>query len=67
MKSWLGESKKFSKTEITLVKCYIIEKKRFGLKIHFLKCFLANFIFVASHLKLHPAVHLNTVKALTYL
>ena len=23
--------------------------------------FLANFIFVVSHLKLHPAVHLNTV------
>ena len=24
--------------------------------------FLANFIFVALHLKLHPAVHLNTLK-----
>ena len=22
--------------------------------------FLANFIFVVSHLKIHPAVHLNT-------
>ena len=27
--------------------------------------FLANFIFVVSHLKTHPAVHLNTLKALT--
>ena len=29
--------------------------------------FLANFIFVVSHLKIHPAVHLNTSKALTSL
>ena len=28
--------------------------------------FLTNFIFVASYLKMHPAVHLNTLKALTY-
>ena len=27
--------------------------------------FLVNFIFVVSHLKIHPAVHLNTSKALT--
>ena len=27
--------------------------------------FLANFIFVVSHLKIHPAVSLNTSKALT--
>ena len=27
--------------------------------------FLANFIFVVSHFKKHPAVHLNTLKALT--
>ena len=26
--------------------------------------FLANFISVASHLEIHPAVHLNTSKAL---
>ena len=26
--------------------------------------FLANFIFDVSHLKIHPAVHLNTSKAL---
>ena len=25
--------------------------------------FLGNFIFVISHLKIHPAVHLNTSKA----
>ena len=29
--------------------------------------FLANFIFVVSHLKVHPTVHLNTSKALTSL
>ena len=29
--------------------------------------FLANFIFVVSHLKIHSAVHLNTSKALTSL
>ena len=28
--------------------------------------FLANFIFVVSHLKAHPAVYLNTSKALTF-
>ena len=28
---------------------------------------LANYIFVVSHLKKHPAVHLNTLKALTSL
>ena len=27
----------------------------------------SNFIFVVSHLKIHPAVHLNTSKALTSL
>ena len=27
--------------------------------------FLANFVFVVSHLKTHPAVHLNTSKTLT--
>ena len=26
--------------------------------------FLANFSFVVSHLEIHPAVHLNTSKAL---
>ena len=26
--------------------------------------FLVNFIFVVSHLKMYPAVHLNTLKAL---
>ena len=29
--------------------------------------FLANFIFVISHLKVHPPVHLNTSVALTLL
>ena len=38
-------------------------QKRFSLKITFL-VFLANFIFVVSHLKIIPAVHLNTSKVL---
>ena len=29
--------------------------------------FLTNFIFAVSHLKIHPAVNLNTSKALTSL
>ena len=29
--------------------------------------FLVNFIFVVSHLKINPAVHLNTLKAMTSL
>ena len=29
--------------------------------------FLAHFIFVVSHLKIHPAVHFNTLKAMTSL
>ena len=28
--------------------------------------FLANFIFAVSHLKIRPAVHLNTSKPLTF-
>ena len=28
--------------------------------------FLGNFIFVFSHLQIHQAVHLNTLKALTF-
>ena len=46
------------------MKYYIIQK-RFCLKIFFFM-FFANFIFVL-HLKIHPAVHLNTSKALTSL
>ena len=34
----------------------------FSLKNTFLYIFLANFIFVVSHLKIHPAVHLDTSK-----
>ena len=45
-----------------LIKYYIIQKS-FCLKIHFFM-FLANFIFFVSHLKIHPAAHLNTLKAL---
>ena len=48
-----------------LIKFYIIQKS-FCLKILFC-VFLANFIFVVSHFKIHPAVHLNTSKALTSL
>ena len=33
----------------------------------FLAAFLANFIFAVSHLNIHPAVHLNTSKALASL
>ena len=40
--------------------------KTFLLKNPFVM-FLANFIFVASNLKVNPAVHLNTSKALTLL
>ena len=35
----------------------------FLLKVNFLM-FLGDFIFVVSHLEIHPAVHLNTSKAL---
>ena len=37
--------------------------KKFLLKNSF-SMFLNNFIFVVSHLKIHPVVHLNTLKAL---
>ena len=37
--------------------------KKFFLKNRFFM-FLANFIFVVSQLKIHPAVHLNTSTAL---
>ena len=40
--------------------------KRFLLKKPFFM-FLANLNFVVSHSKIHPAVHLNTSKALTSL
>ena len=39
-------------------------QKRFCLKTHF-SMFLANLVFVVSHLKIQPAAHLNTLKALT--
>ena len=60
------EHKIFSKSSITkyFVKYYIIQTG-FCLKINFF-IFFANFIFVVSNLKIHPAVHLNTSKALTY-
>ena len=49
-----------------MMKYYIIIQKCFCLKILRFMLF-ANLIFVASHLEIHPAVHLNTVKALTSL
>ena len=54
-----------------LIKYYKVYKilhyrKKFLLENPFLM-FLANFIFVVSHLKIHSAVHLNTSKALTSL
>ena len=39
-------------------------QKRFCLKIHFFM-FIANFICVVSHLKVHLPVHLITSKVLT--
>ena len=62
-----GERKTFSKT----YKTYVFDKilpytKKVLLKNGFFML-LANLIFVASHLKIHPAVHLNTSKALTSL
>ena len=45
---------------------YYIKQKRSCLKILF-SMFLPYFIFVISHSKIHPAVHLNTSKALTSL
>ena len=62
-----GERKKFSKTWITQVFDKIL---RYTIKLPFKTpffMFLANFIFVFSLLKVHPAVHLNTSKALTSL
>ena len=53
-----GERKKFNKI--------LHYTKRFLLKNHF-SMFLANFIFAVSHLKIRPAVHLNTSKDLTSL
>ena len=44
----------------------ILKSCVFSLKIQFLR-FLANFVFVVSHLKIHPAVHLNISKVLTSL
>ena len=52
------------------------ERKTFSKILHYTKkvllkngffMLLANLIFVASHLKIHPAVHLNTSKVLTSL
>ena len=51
-----AEHKELSKTY--MIKYYITKKA-----IHFFM-FLANFIFAVLHLKIHPAVHLNTSKAL---
>ena len=62
-----GERKTFSKN----YKTYVFDKilhytKKVLLKNGFFML-LANLIFVASHLKIHPAVHLNTSKSLTSL
>ena len=57
-----GERKKFSKTLVTSVFDKILHyTKKLSFKNQFFNV-LANFIFV-SHLKIHPAVHLNTSKA----
>ena len=55
----------FLNTLSHLTKYYTIQKG-FCLKFFFFM-FLAKFIFVVSHLKKHPAVHLNTSKDLTSL
>ena len=41
-------------------------QKRFFLKVHFLNIF-SNFIFVASQLNMHQAIHLNASKVLASL
>ena len=60
-----GNVRNFQKLEkhTYSIKYYIIQKM-FLLKNGFFML-LANLIFVASHLKIHPAVHINTSKALT--
>ena len=47
-----------------MIKYYIIQRTLW-LKIHSLKS--NNFIFIASHLKIYPAVHLNASRALVIL
>ena len=59
-----GEHKIFKKTLVALVVDKTLHyTKMFYLKIIFFT-FFANFIFVVSHLKILPAVHLNTLKAM---
>ena len=59
-----GEHIIFKKTLVALVVDKTLHyTKMFYLKIIFLM-FFANFIFVVSHLKILPAVHLNTLKAM---
>ena len=41
-------------------------QKKVLLKVFFSLIFVANFIFVVPHLKIHPAVYLNTSKALSH-
>ena len=62
-----GERKKFPKTLMTSVFDKMLRyTKEFLLKNPFFM-FFGNFIFVVSNLKTHPAVHINTSKALTSL
>ena len=60
-----GGHKNFSKTYISIWQNLTLYKK-FLLKNQFFMS-LDNIIFIASRLKIHPAVHLNTSKALTSL
>ena len=55
----------FKKLNKYLIK-YCIIQKSFKLKKPFFM-FFAKFIFIFSHLKIHPTGHLNTSKALTSL
>ena len=59
-----GNIRNFRKLKVTLVFDKILHyTKRLLLKNPYV--FLANFIFVVSHLKIYLAVHLNTSKPLT--
>ena len=48
---------------LKIIQIKINYTKKFILKSLFLML-LANFIFVVAHLKIHPAVHLNTSKVI---
>ena len=54
----------YQKKHKYLVKYYIKQKRFYSI---FFLMFSANFICVVLHLKIHPAIHLNTSKTVTSL